>query len=419
MTDLQKTVFLKLFDNICPICNKKFPDKIRTSRHIKETHTEFMKDIIKFREEYTLATTAASIECPICKSSFMDLSRHVKHKHGMRSEEFKYKYPLVPLKSISALPEMVFYTCDICGKECNGKNSLVKHYQREHPENVTDVRPTDTVYKHYECPICKNKTNHIRNHVGDGHGISWESFCGEYNWDIKDSRYVTDEYRKNLSNNKKQYYKSEAGLERKKLQSIAVTGEKNPSCRPETRSKISASAAKRIDCHAFFNHSYGIKAVFIYNNKRYSLRSFEELKIISTLLHNNIDFEYEKTRVRYVDENGVFKTYVLDLEVNNEYFEIKSNKILTADNELKYASVQRALTKINKKLNIVTASMFFEHISIIQIDTIQFCRDMLLKGDMLLTCYTYKQNSRILRSIDENYKNNKNIKFIQRTLNAI
>lgn len=414
MKDIHNKILNNFYDKICPICSKECTDKRRTTFHMNRDHIEEMKMIKEYKATIKELSQKDSIECPLCKDSFKEMARHIKKKHNMPVNDFKIKFPLLPLKVVSSISKKEISECHLCNCVYKAKNALGLHYKNKHPEYFEEMKKGEKMYKHFECPICNKETNTIRQHIVDGHNMTWESFCTNYNWNIKDSKYVSDEYRKKLSKNKKTYYASEEGIARKKVQSENMLGDKNQARRPEVRSKISKTAIKRMEDNPFFMRSYGIKFKFNNDDKRYFCRSFEELKLVHSLIVNDIEFVYEKTRIKYKMEDDVLRTYVLDFEIDGIYYELKSSLSLSDKDEKKYTYVNKSLSAIDSKLEIVTIKELSKKLNFeIDLDTVyRFCKDKIDSDDMWITNYSYHENSRILNKITKNYKDHPNVKYI-------
>lgn len=413
MKVIHNTILNNLYDKICPICSKECMDKRRTTFHMNKVHIEEMKIIKEYKATIEKLSQKDKIDCPICKDSFKEMARHIKKKHNMTIVEFKTEYPLVPLKVVSSLPKKEISECHLCNKVYKAKNALGLHYKKKHTEYFEEMKQSEEKYKNYECPICNKGTNAIKQHIVDGHYMTWESFCTTYDWDIKNLKYISEEYKNNLSKSKKTYYASTEGLERRKVQSDNMSGDKNFSCRPEVRSKISKSAIKRMEDNTFFTRSYGIKFKFNINDKIYFCRSFEEFKLVHSLITNNIDFKYEKTRIKY-KINNILRTYVLDFEIDNTYYELKSSLNLSDEDKNKYSYINNTLRGVGSTLEIVTIKELSKKLNFeIDLDTVyRFCKDKLDSDDMWITNYSYHENSRILNNITENYKDHPNVKYI-------
>jgi len=414
MTELETIVFNKKYDKICPICGKEYTNKRITTNHITNCHVNIVESIKEYKSIKKELSKKEFITCPICNRKLKEMARHLIKTHNISVESFKLKYPMVPLKIISEPIENTV-KCDICGKEYKKNNALGLHYKNIHPEYFEEKKLKEAPYRHYTCPICSRKVNDIKQHIEDGHKIKWNIFCNKYNWDIKVTKYISEEYRHNLSVNKKAFYDSDKGIILKKIQSDAMLGDKNMACRPEIKAKISVSAIKRINSNPFFERSYGIKFRFFVDNNKYFARSFEEFRVMYYLIKNNILFKYEKTRLKYKSKD-VIRTYILDFEIEGKYYEVKSSlKLKDSDNE-KYNSVNDTLHKVNKHLEIVTLNELKNifNFEINKKEEYTFCRDMLAQDKMFITVYTYHDKSRILENIVENYKTHKNIKYIKK-----
>lgn len=409
---LEHILFFKEYENICPICNKELKSKNAVSHHINFLHQDFkyIKELQEFKNDLKFSK---SIECPYCKKEFSELPKHLKFEHNISKKEFENEYSLIPL-SISKINEKGIFKCSFCEKTYDFKNSLMLHIKNNHNSEFLKMKEQnkkETSF-YFKCPICNQSKANLRQHVNETHNLKWNDFCEKYNWNSKDSFIFSQSHRKNLSKNKKHYYnETEEGLKRKIKQSKLISGNKNVACNPDVKFKISKSAIKRMNENEFFNKSYGINVNFNFNDKVYKTRSFTEFEVLFLLLKNKINFNYESFTIKYFYK-GSFRTYLCDLEINGEFFEIKSD--LKHFDKEKYESIKNEFLKQNKNFYIITLKTLKEKFKLKQnYNIINECKKLLNENNISFICYSYNDNSLILKSIDENYKQNKNIKFIK------
>lgn len=364
------------------------------------------------------------IECPICKQKLNALNKHIIWKHNMSIEEFKKQYNVTKLQE-NCRKDNLNLKCPYCNDVFRLNNQLSIHIKFHHKdkweEMQKELNKSKNQNQHLTCKICEFKTNLLYYHIKCSHkDITWEEYCKNYNHDLNIKAYFSEEHKNNLSINKKKFYASEKGLQERKKQSIKFQGDNNPAKSPEVRKKISDAAIKKTlnNDNNFMINSYGIKFKFIFNNKTYHTRSFEEFKVIYTLLKNNISFEYEKIFLNY-KLNDVLHKYILDLKIGDMYIEIKSNTTKCNYYDIpKYKSIEDMLLKINKHLYILTYKEICDKLNIKPIMNVFLYKDIkkMLDNDQCFiskyVCSGKQINSRILQSIDSDYKNNKNIKYI-------
>lgn len=295
--------------------------------------------------------------CPICGYTGKNLTPHILLFHKYKtSADFLKEYPGCGFMSVNRGKPRKF-VCSICGEtfkqkhiKPTNKNSLEQHLLEKH--NIV-TKPRDTAFTPLRCPICGKQTPHLYDHIIKKHRIEWDDFCKEYEY-TGPKTVFSEEHKKQLSINKKKFYDSDKGYIRKLQQSKDQAGEKNFVFRPGAMEKISSAAAERqTQGHNFNKHSHGLKVVFQYEGSKYFCRSFEEFSVMIHLLKAGKPFLYEKTIVQY-KMNRQYKKYVLDFEIDGEYFEIKSKEdIKKTKNLCKFIRVSEELQKINKQLNIV------------------------------------------------------------------
>lgn len=343
--------------------------------------------------------------CPYCNKKFNSLYRHITLTHNIDISKFKEDYPNSPLQIYIRKNE--FHSiCEQCGKEFDRKNLYILHLKTCDYKKYLVLKETRT--NGYECQICHNLFIDLKQHLKIKHNLDFKDYCEIYNWDIEKSKFITNEYRKKLSESKKHFYnETKRGKELKKTQSDNMSGNKNMACRNEIRSKISLSAIKRINENLFFINSYGIRVKY----DKYSVRSFEEFKVLYLLLKNNVDFEYENFSIKYLLD-GKTKNYLVDFTINGNYYEIKST--LKYIDFKKYNSIKEEFKIKNLNFEIVTYDILKEKLNLIEdYNIFDECKKLLNEDKIKFDCVTYYDKSKILSKICDNYKNNKNIKITQ------
>lgn len=306
------------------------------------------------------------IECPICHEKVKNLIRHLRGNHDRSlkdREAIETAFPeLIGCKlQITSFDTSKEYKCEFCDKVYRRKNDIQNHIRNQHPENYCKTerkRKLPTI----KCPICGKESGNMKQHIGDSHNMMWDDFCNEYSWDKQNVKIVTDEYRQLLSKNKKSYYNSDAGIERRKLQSKEWS-ENNPS---KDRAKISKAinsravhGAQPIESHSY----YGIK---VHYDGR-SFRSFCEFEFyILCKLHNiNVTYEPSKYCVKWFNkEKNFYTTYLPDFYIDDfGLIEIKctNRDVRTAKENIKYKSVSSVYNSLAILYEITTPSMFFEN----------------------------------------------------------
>lgn len=351
--------------------------------------------------------------CPYCKKKFKELHRHALMIHGKSIQDLQDDYPGSPVSITKTTNKVGDYPCLFCDRKYDRLNALNNHYRLKHPEYFVKLKADkEKKYNHYkECPICFKKYGSMSQHVFLAHGYQWDKFCNDYNWDISKGTIFTEEHCKKLSDNKLKYYNSAEGFKRKQKQSAAIKGNKNMACRPEVRAKISNAAVKRIHTDGFFRCSYGIKVNFLYEGVNYHTRSFEEFKVMFLLLKNKIPFNYEGYSIKYKRE-GIIHNYFCDFRIQDTFIEIKA--CLNRYDKEKYRCIKNAFKKEGKKFRVETYNTLKKMLKLEEnYDIFEECKQLLSKNNISFSYYTHCINSSILRKIDENYLNNKNIKIIK------
>ena len=127
-------------------------------------------------------------------------------------------------------------------REAKGYSYALAHAKRDVLEKLIALdEPKQIANNVWSCPICNLHIKDMGAHVIKVHNKPWDEFVSEYSWDSPKIFY-DDDHRKNLHKNKIHYYnETDAGAQRKKLQSENFSGNNNPACRDEVKLKISES----------------------------------------------------------------------------------------------------------------------------------------------------------------------------------
>lgn len=348
-----------------------------------------------------------SIECPVCHIKVKNLIRHIRGKHDRslsNREAIEKAFPeLIGCKlQITSFDTSREYKCEFCEKVYHRLNDIQNHIRNHHPEHYHKIEHKKKLPT-IACPICNKESGNLRQHVGDSHGLSWEDFCKEYNWDPTKVKVITDEYRQLLSNNKKQYYNSDAGIERRKLQS-KVWSDNNPS---KDREKISRAINNRAIHESQpieSNSCYGIK---VHYNER-SFRSFCEFEFYMLCKMHNIDAEYEpgKYCVKWFNkEKNFYTTYLPDFYIDRiGLIELKctDRDVRIAKESDKYVAVGSVYKELAIEYNITTPAKFFNKsgIEITIEDRVALKKhilDLANKGEIKFTVPS--KHSRVMKNI--------------------
>lgn len=347
------------------------------------------------------------IECPVCHEKVKSLIRHLRGNHDRSLKDRKAieaAFPeLIGCKlQITKFDTSKEYKCEFCDKVYHRKNDIQNHIRNQHPEHyhkAENIRKCPL----FICPACGKESGNMKQHAGDTHGLSWGIFCKEYNWDPIKVKNITDEYRQSLSKNKKSYYNSDAGIERRKLQS-KIWSENNPS---KDRIKISKAinnraihGAQTIESHSY----YGIKVH--YNGK--SFRSFCEFEFYILCKMHNIDAEYEpgKYCVKWFNkEKNFYTTYLPDFYIDGVgLIELKctDRDVRIAKESAKYIAVDSVYKELAIEYDITTLAKFFNKsgIEITIEDRIalkQFILDLSNKDEIKFTVPS--KQSRVMKNI--------------------
>lgn len=369
------------------------------------------------------------VTCPVCGKQLKGLRNHLIFKHNMTDSEIKEKFKGIPMQVVSKPKDI---KCEYCDRHFTTKGPYTIHIKCSHPDKYVPRENKSKENSKFVCGLCGFKGNMIYTHVCTAHSgvITWDEYCKKYNHDPNVRAFFSEKHKETLSQNKKKFYSSDVGLiERQKLRE-KFTGEANPACRPETRSKISKAALRRFkndesNMNNFMQYSYGTQFRFEYLGKQYRCRSFEEFKAMYVLLINNIPFEYEAKTINYPLLDGTIKNYLLDFYVINKYYiEIKgrsktiNGKGVYFDSEFyEYKKVNEMLHRIGKELIICDFRDLCKLLNVKEpflIEIYRFAKKLLDDDKCQILYFSQRKAAKnyhykILENIDPFYFNNKNI----------
>ena len=303
--------------------------------------------------------------CPICGQETKNLISHTRRRHdnSIKSRvEFEEKFPeLKGTRLVICNRKPITCTCPECNKVYPGRGYLQLHIKNSHPEKFKHIR--EYSLPKLTCPICNKEFGTLRQHIKETHNLLWSDFCERYNWDINKSKIVTDEYRKKLSTNKKQYYRSELGIERKKKQSKYWI-EHNPMSDPKNIEKSMYTRSSKGHLRVRTQDMRGIKIQFENN----TFRSFNEFYFYLLCKRHNLNVIYEPNNYCikwFKEESGYYSTYLPDFYIDGiGLIELKLTKydVNKAINEEKYIKVSNLFNQLHIPFRISTVTNFFENI---------------------------------------------------------
>lgn len=301
--------------------------------------------------------------------------------------------------------------CPVCGKELkecyyNGSRGINPHIKFCHSDYLIDLLEEKEKDKEESnrgsiCPLCDKSYINMGHHVLEYHKMKWEDFLSSTGF--KGNKYTfTDSHKEKLSSNKKKFYKSERGLDLRKKQSDKISGINNPACREEVRKKISDKhiGRKLTSHHIEVNskrsserllegnlgkESFGYYFQFIINDKYFYARSFEELKVILTLLKGDIEFLQEPCIIEYYDRDNCKRCYIPDFLIGGNYFETKCTQEEFED--YKYKSCKKVLKGMGKDLRLLRSKDLLSEfgIRVLSNEVIySIVREMLLNNSMII-----------------------------------
>lgn len=368
---------------------------------------------------------ATFITCPICGKKLKSLLTHVFYKHKMDWKTFKSLYPNCPYQVPN---KKVKVSCPICGKEFNSKSALGTHMSYIHLKTASYGRTSKkSKTEGILCPICHKYFVNFSQHIELTHNLSWDKFTKDFNYKGP-SRYITDSYRKHLSENKKNFYANTVrGKELKQQASEKFKTDKNIAKSLKARKKISKFASSRDD--NFTYSGFGYNFVLKINEKTFHLKSFIEFCCLIDLLNANINFEYENVKIFFKDNNNYHHYYKTDFVIGNTIYEIKpftypqlAQKANTTkklgnknykDIYNKYSIIKKYAENVGYKFYMVNHNEFCKKLNLYKHDTEYYKNKILefFKNGMLKKVYlTRKKNLNMNLFIeDEKFKEFKNL----------
>lgn len=363
----------------CKYCGQLFPAKQYHS-HLKYKHgiqkyLEY-KNQLEQEKQNRKKLNQSKIICPICNQQFYSLNKHILYKHNLSIIQFKQKYPNYKLQCDKRKKKII--KCQFCQSEFKYNNCYMLHLKKQHQIQYLKIKQKELQnkkQKYFQCKICGFKTNQIFQHIFQSHLETWEQYCLKYNHNILEKTYFSLEHRKKLS-----------------------------------MANIKNGISNKPNKSYYFN----------INNDKYPkiIRSYEQFKIISTLINQNIQFEYQNNKILWFDNNGFEHNYIVDLKINNLFFQIKgcsNKKIKNFYSQEKYIKVNQILNKINKKLQIINFNMFLQKFQLNkEIYNENFFIDLIKKllndNQITIKYFVINNNSpRLFKKLDLNYINNKNL----------
>ena len=359
--------------------------------------------------------------CPKCGGNTKNLIRHFMGDHpeyGVKNKtDIQNAFPEYKGRFHIDNRKIGDYICPICDTHFDYKNGLQVHIKNLHADQYYLYKRKDTrSCAHLQCPICKKMYSDIKQHINGTHNMDWSIFCREYDWDIKLTKNITEEYRKNLSINKKNFYRETGrGKELRKNQS-ARWKDDNPANHSDIKEKSINSRAVHGKLPALSGRGICIK----YKGIRF--RSYNEFCFYIICRNNGITIEYEPTGflIKYWNEGKKFySTYIPDFYIPEiGVMELKSNKgdkeyCLSHDN--KYAKVSDVYGGLNIPYHICT---FREALDLLGVEINQYEVRELARGEILSNLDSVhiwcKQNSKTIKDIFDDQFNtqNKNLTII-------
>lgn len=353
--------------------------------------------------------------CPICNKQCVNLLAHMK-KHNK-----KYVSKEDVLKDYPELKDTIFQhnttisvptVCPICNKTYKSKQAVKVHIKAKHKEYYDEhyIESKKHSVEGQECKICYNTVYDLKQHIEIKHQISWKDYCDKHKHPLNLTKIVKQDYKDKLSQNKKEFYKSEQGLKLRQIQSELFKNN-NPSHNSDCVQKQILGRIKTISKNsldAFRSSNYGIKCKY----KNMCFRSFTEFSVFVWAELNNIEllFEHSKNVFYWTDNKvNILRNYIPDFFYNNLYFEVKSskNEVKKAIKAEKYILSRNVIKNAGYDLVICTANDLFKTIGIPEMNTkiiIDKVKSLYLNKEVEFYC---NANSRIIKTIvgSNNLKN--------------
>lgn len=292
------------------------------------------------------------LTCPVCGEKVFNLLGHIKiHNPKIRSKKTFFEFfPDYKGKLMVDCTKSHELKCPYCDKVYSKNNLLQLHIKNAHPEHYVKeekIRKCAGLI----CPICGKKVSDMKQHIKSHDYYVWEDFCREFNWDIKLVKNITDEYRNNLSKNKKRFYQSERGLQLRQEQSVKWQIN-NPVSNPDILEKAIHSRTVNMNIP-----NYGAMGLHVTTDYA-SFRSFNEFIFDSICRLNNIIPIYESPEyaIKWFNSKKNFRTtYIPDFYIDGiGLIELKSTDkdALFSSTEEKYIKAKEIFDSLNIKYQI-------------------------------------------------------------------
>lgn len=361
------------------------------------------------------------LTCPLCgKTGLKNILGHYKiHVIDITKEKFLELYPEWDQPFQYDLRKRENIKCPYCDKLFQLNNALHSHIKTIHKEEWKEIERERNaeiekkMNKSQQCKICNAMKVDLKQHVERSHNIDWDAYCEQYGHDKLLTKIVDEEYRENLSRNKKKFYnETESGKLLKRKQSEKWKGSNNI----VYKDGILEKSMHTRSLHGLIPNTSARGIHCWYKNIDKMTRSYEELKFIILLEMNNIEFKYEpKFVIKYWNtEKEFITTYLPDFYINGTYYELKTEqeriKISNNIESTKYYEIIKAFDKMNIGFDLISINEFAKNNNII-IDSLEIediIRSKYKNGDIRFTC---KETSAIVKHIT-GYSNLKNIKGV-------
>lgn len=342
--------------------------------------------------------------CPVCGAKVSNLLAHIKmhDKFICNKQDFFEKFPDYKGRLFLDKRKKGEHKCPVCGKVYGYKNCLAVHIKNEHPDYSSKEEPK--IKEGFACPVCGKMVVDLKQHIKQ-HKLEWEDFCKEYNWDKTKSKYITEEYRKKLSENKKNFYNTEKGWELRNEQSEKWKNE-NPA---KDRNVIQKSINKRTE-NGKIPVINGLGITIHYDG--HTFRSYNECSFYIVCKHFGFDLKYEPNNysVHYFNqEKGFITTYLPDFYLKEiGLIELKESKISKNKSKTfpKYITVEDIYKKYDVPFDVYYP---FEIYKLLNINLKPFeiraltKTELLKEKDIHIWC---KNNSAIMKNVfGSNYIN--------------
>lgn len=395
----------------CKWCDLEFKNNQALAGHCRVHHKNEWAIEKESRFKVINQLSDGTLSCPLCEFVGANLYRHLLYRHSSSKDDItEFKSNGYKLQTDNR-DKGVDHRCKTCGKEYALANGLSIHMKYEHPDEFArKSRDNNPKGEGFICGCCGEQKRQIKQHIMESHNdITWEEYCAKFNHDPLRKMFMSESHKESLSKNKLKFFnETEEGREWRRLQSIKAS-ENNMSKKADVKEKLARAMMNRFvnnEHENFTKLSYGTSIRFKFADKEFYVRSFEEFKIILTLLIHNKEFEYEAKRISYFHE-GRQKTYLLDLHYDNEYLEIKSDNKYPKS---KFDAIRETLKDNNKELIIINHKKFCERYNLPIYTGSYFCmklNEMVEKGELISFSQITKSKDRslILSHMTENVMN--------------